>query len=105
MLLRQTLTERNKHAQKRKVTVQMCVPPVSKRPCSQTESTESASDQLPILTATPDKTLAQCRGSPAYSEAEVSYVSNASGSASEPSTSRSCSGKLSFSPGVYMTSE
>ena len=79
----------------------MCTPPVSKKPCSQTESERD--QPPPILTVTPDNTVAERRGSPAYSEAEVSYISNAIDSTSE-AMSRSCSARLSFALGMSMTS-
>ena len=71
---------------------------------SQQETMQSKGDQPPpILTVTPDKTLAERRGSPAYSEAEVLYISNASDSTSE-AISCSCSARLSSSLGMSMTS-
>ena len=96
-------SECNKRAQKRQASLRMYTPPASKRPCNQTKS--ESEQYPPPLIATPDKTLAERRGTQTVdSEADVSYISNASDSLSE-ATSHSytpCSTRLS-SPGMSTT--
>ena len=92
-------SERSTRAQKRKAIVTLPTPPASKKTCS---NTESETDQPPTtLVATPDKTLAERRGSQGlYSEVDLSCISSASENLSE-ATSLSftpCSSMRSLSP-------
>ena len=75
-------SEHSKRAQKRQTTFKICTTPTSKKLCSNTES--ESNQPPPTLIATPDKSLAERRGSQTLdSEENVSYISNESDNLSE----------------------
>ena len=75
-------SECSMRAQNRKAIVTLSTPPANKRQCN---NTDSETDQPPpTLSATPDKTLAERRGSQGlYSEVDLSCISSASENLSE----------------------